>query len=398
METKGTTQETTAGANQPEKYIRTFAGDIEALKKGDAPDLAHLATSTKSVAVAREAAFVAPPPLPQPSSQPLPPPQFPPPPPAPVKPPITTPLKTYANDFSDRMKETHASSATVLAAEQDSAREAPKLEAQRLSLGSALYVVGGIVLIIGASVGGYFAYAKYLSKTQKVVVLAPAVLVPIFVDDRKELAGTGPDLSEAISRSVAEPIRTGAVRLLSIETSTTTPESVFSALHLSAPSILLRNLQVSGSMAGVVNVGGNQSPFFILSVASYSETFSGMLQWESSLLREFTQLFPSYPSPTPMPTMTLATSTATSTPKTNTQKTKATENATSTATSTPPLPSPSLVFRDEIVANHDVRIYRDALGRSILIYGYWDQTTLVIARDPAAFSEILQRLATSRAQ
>ena len=55
-------------------------------------------------------------------------------------------------------------------------------------------------------------------------------------------------------------------------------------------------------------------------------------------------------------------------------------------------------FHDEVVSNHDVRIYRDAAGKSILLYGYWNQFTLVIARDPAAFTEILGRLATSRSQ
>ena len=62
----------------------------------------------------------------------------------------------------------------------------------------------------------------------------------------------------------------------------------------------------------------------------------------------------------------------------------------------PPARTFSIFFFDEVVANHDVRIYRDAEGRSILLYGYWNQTTLVIARDPSAFAEILGRLATSR--
>ena len=60
------------------------------------------------------------------------------------------------------------------------------------------------------------------------------------------------------------------------------------------------------------------------------------------------------------------------------------------------MPKPGFV--DEVVRNHDVRVYRDATGKSVLLYGYWNQTTLVIARDVAAFTELLQRLATSRAQ
>ena len=124
-------------------------------------------------------------------------------------------------------------------------------------------------------------------------------------------------------------------------------------------------------MTGVVNVNGKQSPFFILSVTAYSETFAGMLAWERSMLRDVGKLYPPYPSP------------VSNTP------------ATSTA---PVVPESLLAFHDEAVSNHDVRVYRDAVGRSLLLYGYWNQSTLVIARDPAAFTEIAERLATSRTQ
>ena len=144
-------------------------------------------------------------------------------------------------------------------------------------------------------------------------------------------------------------------------------------------------------MAGVVNTDGRQSPFFILSVDSYSETFAGMLQWEPSMFGDLAQLFPPYAKPTPP--VLAATSTAV-TAKNTVKKT----NVAAKATSTPSVLKVQPAFLDEIVANHDVRIYRDAAGQSVLLYGYWDQTTLVIARDTAAFSEILQRLATSQAQ
>ena len=184
----------------------------------------------------------------------------------------------------------------------------------------------------------------------------------------------------------------GAVRLLYIEMSTTTPGSVFSALRTSAPDMLVRNVRAQRSTAGGVNDGGKQSPFFILSVDSYSETFAGMLQWESKMPQDLKQLFLPY-----------STSTPTVVPKTQTTATTATTTATTTsvkveATSIPAVQDKQLKFRDEVIANHDVRIYRNAAGQSVILYGYWNQTTLVIARDPGAFNEILERLATSRAQ
>jgi hypothetical protein len=138
-------------------------------------------------------------------------------------------------------------------------------------------------------------------------------------------------------------------------------------------------------MAGVINVAGNQSTFFILSSASYSETFSGMLSWESTMPHDLSTLFPAYPAPV----VPVATSTATST---------TTKTATTTSKTTITVPVFIAGFRDEVVNNHDTRVYRDAQKRSVLIYGYWDQKTLVIARDEAAFTEILKRLAAAHTQ
>ncbi len=438
----------------PKKYIRTLESDMATLKKGGVPDLTPLAErpiiidTLKAVAVPE----VKPPPPPAP---PLPPPPIQKPELPPIKPPepaLPTPIETYASDFSDRMKETHASTATVLAAEQDSLQGAPLATSQKPSRKNLSYIIGTLLLIAGAG-GAYFAYTHYLKITAP-VVLMPSVSAPIFVDDREQISGEGPVLMQAIEESVSRPLAQGTVRLLYTASSTDNIESVFSALNVPAPDILLRNIQAAGSMAGILNVDGSQSPFFILSVLSYRDTFSGMLSWESSIRGDLGLLFPPYPT---------ATSTATSTPILTTTlflgehgeevkslqqvfadngllsvpptgfyglltekaveafqsahniisfgspsttgygsvgpKTLAEINmffATSTTTASPAITSTA--FSDEVVSNHDVRIYHDVTGKSILLYGYWDQKTLIIARDPAAFTEILQRLATSRAQ
>ena len=341
---------------ESKKYIRTFEGDMATFKKGGIPDLAPLA-EVRPVKV-ESPIPPPPPPLPIPKPKPLPEPESPlVVPPEQVKP---TQIKTYASDFADRMKETHASTATVLAAEQDSLHSlqgAPQTAPQESSRSSLLYGIAGAVLLIAGIAGVYVAYTRYMTISAP-FALTPSVSAPIFVDDREQVSGEGPVLLQAIEQSVARPIIVGSIRLLYA----TSTKGVFSALPASAPDILLRNVQAAGSMAGIVNVDGRQSPFFILSVLSYSNTFSGMLSWEPLIRRNLKTLFPPYPTATS--TMTLTTT----------------------------------AFTDEVVANHDVRIYRDAAGQSIMLYGYWNQETLVIARDPSTFTEILQRLATSRSQ
>jgi hypothetical protein len=479
----------------PKKYIRTYGGDMEAVKRGGRPDLAPLPEPAppaierkdranlppalpplEKIAVAhsappppRQIPPQAPPlPVPPPAPQPLPPP---PPPPAPEARPV--PLQTYQDDFARRVQDQRASTASILAAQEDARRGAPNIPKEEVSTGSALYVIAGVALLLIGGAGAYYGYATYLVK-QAPVIIAPVATAPIFVDDRQEVSGTGRDLLAQVEASVASPIAQGAVRFLYLPVSATTSGSVFAALDLPAPGKLARNVSADGSMAGVIlESDSTQSPFFILSVSSYGETFSGMLSWEPTMLADLSAL---YPEPAPPVTET-ATTTATTTPAASALPQKTLRQGSSgedvrklqtllaldpalypealvtgaygsltvravqrfqakygvvsggtpattgygavgaktlaklaevfgggaagaladTASSTAPIVvTPNAGFRDEVVANHDARVYRDEYGRTLLVYGYWNQSTLVIARDQAAFSEIVNRLATSR--
>ncbi|MFA6969656.1 MAG: hypothetical protein WC217_03615 [Candidatus Paceibacterota bacterium] len=353
----------------PEKFVRTFAGDLETLKQGGVPDLVPLDASQPSAKDRLVTASAIPDVIPTPPPAPAP--QMPEEPTYTPPAPEVSPLKTYQGDFSSRMQDTHASATSILAAEQDRrVREVPQVVAQteeKSSRNGLPCVIAGVVLLIVGVVGAYIGYARY----QKAVTpVAPEVTVaaPIFVDDREQISGQGTALFTAIQKSVERSVAPNAVRL--IYTASSTQGSIFSALLASAPEILPRNVIASSSMAGVVNAGGTASPFFILSVTSYSNTFSGMLWWEVMMPRDLAILFPAYPSAsTTTATTTLMTS-RTLTPQSN--------------------------FHDDVINTHDVRIYRDAAGNSIVLYGYWNETTLVIARDANAFTEILERLANSR--
>lgn len=386
------------GKEQPKKYIRTLESDMATIKKGGTPDLTPLMEETSApVTKAPEITLPAepiptfsqiiktappPPPPPPPPQKPAPPPPPPPPKPEPLPPivplePKPSPIETYESDFSNHMKEEHASTATVLAAEQDALQGPPQPTPQQPRHSNLLSIIAGTILLIAGAAGAYVAYTHYKT-VMAPVLFAPSASAPIFVDDKEGITGEGPALVQAIGQSVTHTLAPGAVRLLYTASSTEGTQSIFAALKAPAPDILLRNVRAAGSMAGVVNVSGVQSPFFILSVLSYRDTFSGMLSWEPKIRVDLGALFPPY---------TAATSTATSTPATGTSK-----------SASKPAPAAPTAFLDEVVANHDVRVYRDASGQSAILYGYWNQTTLVIARDPAAFTEILQRLATSRAQ
>lgn len=376
------------------KYIRTFAGDMEIVKKGGTPDLKPLESAAPLPAPVKKE-------VPPPPAEPIPePPRPQEPQESPAKPSISiqpeeppsrasevepVPLETYTNDFLQRVKDTHASTATVLAAEEDAGT--PEKVKKVPSRGNVLPITAGILLLLLGGLGVYLAYTHYAAKMRP-VTLAPTVSAPIFVDEEEKISGDTPSaLLEAITQSMTHPPAQNSVRLLYTDLATTTGDSVFSSLQFPAPDILLRNINAAQSMAGIVNIGGATTPFFILSVTSYSDTFAGMLSWEATMPKDLSALFPPY-SPMASTTMATTTALATTTPKTKTKVT----------ISTPSILPSVTPFHDEVVDNHDVRIYRDATGQSILMYGYWDRTTLVIARDPFAFTEILRRLATSHSQ
>jgi hypothetical protein len=356
---------TPTGAEPPKKYIRTLEGDMEAVKKGIIPNLSPLKAQST----------VTPTPIPTQIPKPEPPP---PPPTQKVESVRLSPIETYSGDFLQRMKETHASTATVLAAEQDASTSGvPQDPPRKPPKSNIIYIIAGVILVLLGIAGSYIAYTSYLTKVEP-IILAPTVSAPIFVDDKEKISGTNPkEILQAIEQSLTRPLAPNTVRFLYTDSATTTDNSVFSALQLPAPGALLRNMNASRSMAGIINAGDSQNPFFILSVTSYGDTFAGMLSWEPTMVRDLSALFPQYSSAT--------STTATSSPQTT---------ATSTTKSTVLIAS----FRDEVIANHDTRVYYDSEDRSILLYGYWDQRTLVIARDRAAFTEIVGRLATTRTQ
>lgn len=386
MDPNSTPSSSDSGGESPEQYIRTFHGDIDIFNRGGTPGLAplkrpHPKPSERLIESSPIASVPKPPPEqsepsldlanlvddePKLETKPQ------------VQRPEVISIKTYSDDFTQRLKETHASTATVLAAEQDAAPLESVGEPIAPDTHSRWYIVAGILLVVSGAVGIFFAYTSYRTGIAP-VVFDPTIVAPIFVDTTEQISGSGRALVQAINQSVAKPLSANAIRQLTLESATSTG-SMFLSLGAPIPGILVRNINPTGSTAGVVNANGTQSPFFILSVTLYSATFSGMLSWEPSMQRDLKALYPLYPSSAAATSSTATTSSQTA------------------STTEPAAPSRKEGFRDEIVSNHDVRIYRDSAGRSILLYGYWNPSTLIIARDPVAFAALLDRLATSRAR
>lgn len=303
-------------------------------------------------------------------------------------------MHTYSSDFSNRIDTKSASTFSVLAAEQDSqTKTAAVLSAPKKSPVKAIVAVGTGILLLALAGGGIFATYQFVMTMRNTPIASLTVPSIVFADEYRELSGTGYDLTSAFASSANGALVPGNVLVTYILTDASGEDGTIlrspaggaafvRALQVPAPDILLRNI-AEESTTGVINAGGNTTPFFALRVDSYERTYAGVLTWEPLMPRDLTLLYPLYPVET-APTIeeTVATTTATSTIATTTRPTPvfATEAPARTR------------FEDAIVANHDVRILRDTAGRSLILYGYADKRTLLIVRDEASFEALLARL------
>lgn len=300
---------------------------------------------------------------------------------------------SYSTDFKDKMSETKASSFSVIAAQQDSAKTAPTRVASKSGL-PILQVIIGVVLLIAAS-GGAYALYLYIGARQVVPAITLSVPSLIAADEYKKIDGTGGELMRALAMVASEPLVTGNALVTYIVQPATGDQGTIAgtpapggvlikALALQAPDLLLRNID-EASTVGVIHEGGENRAFFVLRVSSYERTFAGMLTWEPLMERELGLLYPLYPEEVVEQESAVNLSTST------------TPVASSTPPKAPAPPAVSLVrFADAIVANRDVRILRDSRGRSLVLYGYADKETLIIARNEAAFASLITRLAAKK--
>lgn len=294
-------------------------------------------------------------------------------------------MHTYSSDFTTQAGVGGASTFSVLAAQRDAERTATPavLTPEKRRVPAAAIGLGVLVMLLGVGgIAGTYYYVTTSTPTPSIVLTVPSL---VFADEKKEVSGSGAELMSALAAAASEPLPAGNVLVLYTNTNSTDAKGVTStvpapsgalirALALPAPDILLRNLAPQ-STVGVINAENDTRVFFVLKVLSYERTFAGMLAWEGSIANDLALLYPLLPDLQPP--------------------------VTPVGTSTPPVSTPvslsnaPIGFVDRVVANHDARVLVDEAGRSILLYGYANKETLIIARNASAFAAIISRLTES---
>ncbi len=283
-------------------------------------------------------------------------------------------LHTFKSDFSDHLNDQKASTFAVLAAQSDvreTRANAPKpavIKSKKSRLPFILSAIALVVIGIGLIGGAYwFVALRFPSAATPFAV--PSL---IFADEKVELPAADSPL-QSLQKLAQEPSVNGNV-IVTYTTTTTNGKKgiiktaqpsgpIIKQMFAGAPDILIRNIN-DPSTVGVLSAGGINAPFFVLQVSSYERTFAGMLGWEPTMASTLATLYPSAPA------------------------------AAVSSSSAPQIVSVPR-FIDSTVANHDVRVLKDSSNQTILIYGYRDKETLIIAKNEAAFTALLVRLSAA---
>lgn len=308
--------------------------------------------------------------------------------------PTATPMHTYSSDFAGRIDQRGASTFTVLAAEQDAGTPQPQMQAPKRGGGKVILAIFSGILLIALGAGGVYATYQFVMTMRDTPVASFTLPTTVHADEFREIDGTGLSLLLALAELTEQAIVPGNVLATYVNVERTNEDGTIStgpagaatllrSAQVPAPDILLRNLGEE-STAGIISVGGSRTPFFALRVDSYERTYAGMLTWEPLMARDLAVLYPLHIQEAPAVEAAAV----------------ATTTATSTATTTVSLEAPQSQgmaltrFADTIVANRDVRILRDTNGKALIVYGYADKRTLLVARDEAAFAALLERVKT----
>lgn len=265
-------------------------------------------------------------------------------------------LRTYQGDMAGVVRNKNESVATIAVAahkkREDRGESIPLSAARTVPFfKNAFFLILSAVVIVA---GGFSLYTVFFAKSAQntaIDIRQPESLVDyntfstISLTDRNTLIETinnGRTLLPDTKGSIWFAHITGA-----------SPLDLLKRLTPQAPDVLMRTLTRPYAVGFYRD--NNATTFFAgFTVSSYGQAFSGMLAWEPTLYADISEFMPQQVN------------------------------------------TPNTEFTDVIVDNKDVRVLQDTAGQTLVVYGFADQQTLVIAQNEAVFKQITQNILTKR--
>lgn len=282
-----------------------------------------------------------------------------------------SPVRTLKTDMAQAVKEEGISVARIAMTEQARRAGQPPTGTVRPARKIAALVV--FVIILAAAAGGAFLYITQpqLIKDWLAFLLPPQgkkpppavpLSQPLIFSEKFEAVIAGPEINRGtllakISEAATAQLPPKTIKYIYFtDGKRLLPFNYLrQILALNLPGDLNRALK-DDFMFGVYN-SQNSEPrrFLILTNNFFERAFSGLLQWEKTMVSDLAPLL---------------------------------------LTAVPSI-APGQLFGDKVVRNKDSRLITDSEGKTILFYGFLDNARVVITTAEDAFIEVLQRFVAS---
>ncbi len=269
-------------------------------------------------------------------------------------------VRTYLSDMADTVRANDISVIKVALAEQNrNERENIYREAEGSPMKKIFWIIGGVILIGGSIFGAYYILNEKAKQNVPIQIAKEEAIISYdeisSIDSTDGLA----DKIITIKKEVTEGSKAGSIKYISISNNVAgvkekiVTKDLFSSLGFSASSSLVRALS-NTFMVGTYSMD-KPHLFMIFEIKDYDYAYSGMLEWEKTLVVDFLNLF-----------------------EIDTNETK--------------LQIGGRKWSDLIINNWDSRTFSNENGNVVLYYLFNNKNYLIVTDNKETINEIINKL------
>lgn len=285
-------------------------------------------------------------------------------------------LRTFQGDMATMLEDNKVSMTTVLQAEEKRRRDRGEvagtgeeiLKGEAVKKRKKIILIGGSVLFLVGTIAIVIALYLQSGRGRELIVPGNAVsTASLIASDSVHTITLSPETHDAFLKMSLARRRAATLALGKVEELKFSDQAgnlfdapdFFAVAAPNVPTPFVRLLEPT-YFFGLVQTGYRDT-FLIAETRSFNAAWSGLLDWEPSMLSDLAQSVVRLDSPA----------------------FKAVNKE------GPPV---TTAFEDELYENRDVRVLHDLSGNVALMYSLIDRSTIIIASSQLAFKEALDRL------
>ena len=282
-------------------------------------------------------------------------------------------IRTYKSDVAEFIKREGKTLADIAIAESSRRTNLLKEEISTpIIRRKAIYIIGAVFFLVALSIGTLYFILKPKSNPAPIPTTGKTDKA-LFVSGIKEKnfsigKQNGESVLSAISIALKEVTPFLALHLVSEnnlgEESLISSRDFLERIGVYPPGVLIRTLSPDLALGSI----GGKARFLVIKNNYYGGAFSGMLQWEKTMVDDLRNLLDLD---------------AIKSSRSKTEIVGATTSISQLAVSG---------FKDALIANRDSRIFKDGSGAIILLYLFPDNNTIIIAGSENTAKIVVEKL------